>query len=81
MGKAKPMLMQRKISSPIMGELKSATDRALPRNGAVQGVAMRVVNMPFKTMLLLFLVANFGSGIWIKFKLIAIRRIKSKMSD
>ena len=62
-GSASPMLIKKKILNPNGMDLNNAMAKALPKNGAVQGVAIMVVNIPLKIILLLFFDANFGSEI------------------
>ena len=71
----------KKMRIPIPMDLNNAMASALPKNGAVQGVAMIVVRMPLANMLLRFLDTNFGKGILIKSMFIEIIMINNKINS
>ena len=54
MGVARPRPIHVKIAVPMARDWKRAMDRAAPKNGAVQGVAIMVVNTPYQNMLSIF---------------------------
>ena len=78
MGRANPAAMRVNVARLIQGDWKRAMAKALPKNGAVQGVAIIVVRMPLKNALWVFLARNRGMGMAIALILIKMM-VKNRM--